>query len=67
MELVAHVVFIAIAFYALQALKLEEMVKKGRIFQARILFILLTIALGSIVAQFFLSLTRWSQQLPYLI
>lgn len=40
--------------------------KKGKVVQARLLMILLTIAIGTAVANFFLDYLNYSQQLPYL-
>lgn len=65
-SLIAHVFFIAVAFFALQALRLDQIVKQNRVFQLQLLYIFMSIALGSLVAQFFLLVSRWSQQLPYL-
>lgn len=65
-SLIAHVFFIAVTFFALQALRLNQIVKQNRVFQVQLLYIFMSIALGSLVAQFFLLVSRWSQQLPYL-
>lgn len=62
----SHIFFIAITFYALQAFRLEQLFKKGRTFQIQLIYILLSIAIGSTVSNFFISFTQWSQQLHYL-
>ena len=62
----SHIFFIGVSFYALQALRLEQIFKKGRTFQIQVLYILLSIAIGSTVSDFFISFSSWSQQLPYL-
>ena len=62
----SHIFFIGVSFYALQALRLEQIFKKGRTFQIQVLYILLSIAIGSTVSDFFISFSNWSQQLPYL-
>ncbi|WP_052474674.1 DUF1146 family protein [Jeotgalibacillus soli] len=61
-----HLVFIALSFWALQALRIDKALKPNRVMQARVLLILLSIAIGSSVANFFLSYSTWSQQLPLL-
>ncbi len=62
----SHIFFVGVSFYALQALRLEQIFKKGRTFQIQVLYILLSIAIGSTVSDFFISFSSWSQQLPYL-
>lgn len=63
---ISHIFFIAITFYALQGLMLEKLFKKNRTFQIQLIYILLSIAIGSSVSNFFISIASWSQQLPYL-
>lgn len=64
--IVSHIFFIGVTFYALQSLRLEQVFKKGRTFQIQVLYILLSIAIGSTVSNFFIAFSTWSQQLPYL-
>ncbi|MEK3952470.1 conserved hypothetical integral membrane protein [Psychrobacillus psychrotolerans] len=64
--ILANVFFIGISFYALQALMMDKIIKKNRVFQAQLFYILASIVIGSIVANFFLNLTNWSNQLPFL-
>lgn len=64
--ILANVFFIGISFYALQALMMDKIIKKNRVFQAQLFYILASIVIGSIVANFFLNLTYWSNQLPFL-
>ncbi|MBQ0138271.1 MAG: DUF1146 family protein [Kurthia sp.] len=66
LSIVSHIFFIAIAFYALQSLMYEKIFKKGKVFQIQLLLILLSIALGAAVSNFFLQFVNWSQQLQYL-
>ncbi|MBO8175995.1 MAG: DUF1146 domain-containing protein [Bacillus sp. (in: Bacteria)] len=66
-SMMSHLFFIAITFYALQALNFERFLRSNRVFQARMLYILLTIAIGSTVSNFFLQYLLWSQQLPFLV
>jgi uncharacterized integral membrane protein (TIGR02327 family) len=62
----SHLVFIAITFWALQAFNIEKLLKPNRVFQARVLVVLITIAMGSAVSNFFLDYLTWSRQLPML-
>ncbi|MFJ7825529.1 DUF1146 family protein [Psychrobacillus sp. NPDC096623] len=64
--ILANIFFIGISFYALQSLMLDKIIKKNRVFQAQLFYILTSIMIGSIVANFFLNLTSWSNQLPFL-
>ena len=62
----SHLFFIGIAFIALQALHFDKLIKANRVFQARLLYVLLTIVIGSIVSNFFLDYLYWSRQLQML-
>lgn len=64
--IVAHVFFIGVTFYALQAFRMEQLFKKGKVLQIQLVYILLSVAIGSSVAEFLLSLSTYSQQLPYI-
>jgi uncharacterized integral membrane protein (TIGR02327 family) len=63
-SILSHLVFIALAWWALQSLQFEKLLRANHVFQARVLYIMLSIALGSIVSNFFLDYLLWSQQLP---
>ncbi|GLH64091.1 DUF1146 family protein [Parageobacillus sp. G301] len=65
-SIVVHLVFIAITWWTLQGVRLEVIIKPNRVFQGRLLYILLTIMIGSTVANFFLDYLSWSKQLPFL-
>jgi uncharacterized integral membrane protein (TIGR02327 family) len=66
-SILSHIVFIAIAWWALQAIRLEQLLKPNHVFQARLLYILLAIFLGSSVSNFFLDYLQWSRQLPLIL
>ncbi|TFE04103.1 DUF1146 family protein [Jeotgalibacillus salarius] len=66
LSMMIHLIFIALTFWSMQALRFDKAIRPNRVLQARVLFILVSIAIGSSVANFFLSYTNWSQQLPYL-
>lgn len=65
-SMVVHLAFIVVTWWALQALIIEKWIKAGKVIQAKVLLILLTIAIGSLVSNFFLDYLLWSQQLPSL-
>lgn len=65
-SMIVHLAFIIVTWWALQALNIDKWIKAGKVIQARVLLILLTIAIGSIVSNFFLDYLLWSQQLPSL-
>jgi uncharacterized integral membrane protein (TIGR02327 family) len=67
LSLITHLVFIAIAWWALQAVRLDKLLKPNHVFQARLLYILLAIVIGSSVSNFFLDYYQWSNQLPLLL
>jgi uncharacterized integral membrane protein (TIGR02327 family) len=66
-SILSHIVFIALAWYALQAIRLEKLLRPNHVFQARLLYILLAIMIGSSVSNFFLDYLQWSKQLPLLL
>ncbi|HZH58878.1 MAG TPA: DUF1146 family protein [Metabacillus sp.] len=65
-SMIVHLAFIIVTWWALQALNIDKWIKAGKVIQARVLLILLTIAIGSMVSNFFLDYLLWSQQLPSL-
>lgn len=67
LSILSHLVFIAVAWWALQAIHFEKFLRPNRVFQARLLYILLAIIIGSLVGNFFLDYLHWSQQLPLLL
>ncbi|UQZ47671.1 DUF1146 family protein [Bacillus sp. PK3-037] len=64
--IIVHLMFIAVTWWALQAVNIDPLIRKGKVLQARLLMILLTIAIGTTVGNFFLDYLNYSQQLPYL-
>ncbi|WP_374722693.1 DUF1146 family protein [Peribacillus tepidiphilus] len=64
--IVSHLFFIGITWWALQALNFDKLLRPNRVMQARILYILLTVAIGSAVSGFFLDYISWSNQLPFI-
>ncbi|MGG1679222.1 DUF1146 family protein [Neobacillus sp. NRS-1170] len=66
-SIISHLVFIALSWWALQAIRLEKLLRPNHVFQARLLYILLAIFIGSSVSNFFLDYLQWSQQLPLIL
>ncbi|MED3623885.1 DUF1146 family protein [Neobacillus thermocopriae] len=66
-SILMHLVTIAISWWALQALRLDKLLKPNHVFQARLLYVLLAIVIGSLVGNFFLDYLQWSKQLPFLL
>jgi uncharacterized integral membrane protein (TIGR02327 family) len=67
LSIISHLVFVALAWWALQSVRLDKLLKPNRVFQARLLYILLAIILGSSVSNFFLDYLEWSKQLPLML
>lgn len=65
-SILSHIIFIVITWQVLQSLHFDELFRKNKVFEARILIIFITIAIGSTVSNFFLDFLKWSQQLIYL-
>ena len=64
--IISHIFFIGLSFYALRAIMFDKWIKKHHVFQAQLLYILLSITIGSVVSNFFLEISYWSKELPYL-
>ncbi|HWJ80322.1 MAG TPA: DUF1146 domain-containing protein, partial [Niallia sp.] len=45
----------------------DKFLRKNRVFQARVLYVLLAIIMGSLVGEFLLNYLIWSQQLPLIM
>lgn len=63
LAIISHIFFIGASFYALQALIPAKIIRKNHVFQAQILFIFLSIMIGSSVSNFFLEISYWSGRL----
>ena len=64
--ILSHIFFIAISFFALQAFRFDQLFKKGHVFQIQLVYILLSIVIGSTVSNFILDISTWSRQLQYM-
>lgn len=62
-----HIMFIVLAWKVLEAVQLEQIFKKNRVIESRILFMMLAIVIGSTVSNFFIDFINWSRQLQHLL
>lgn len=65
-SIIVHLLFFAITWWTLQGLRVDLLIKPGKTGHAKVLLILLTIAIGSAVSKFFLDYLIWAQQLQFL-
>ncbi|TFB19257.1 DUF1146 domain-containing protein [Filobacillus milosensis] len=63
----SHIIFIIIAWKCLEAVKIEQIFKKNRVAESRILFIMLSIVIGTTVSNFVIDFIQWSRQLQHLL
>ncbi|OLN24155.1 hypothetical protein BTO30_01730 [Domibacillus antri] len=65
-SMIMSLFFIGLSFWALQAIRFEKLLRKNQVARARLLYLLLSIVIGSAVSSFFLDYLLWSRQLPML-
>ena len=65
-SIVVHLLFFAITWWTLMGVRIDLLIKSGKTGHAKVLMILLTIAIGSLVSNFFLNYLLWSQQIRFL-
>ncbi|MCE5039286.1 DUF1146 family protein [Staphylococcus auricularis] len=66
-HLVLHVLCICVAYWALNALRLDQLFKKGYTLQVQVCMIFLAILLGTAVSNFLVDLLQYSTQLKYIL
>ncbi|MFT8363921.1 MAG: DUF1146 family protein [Sporolactobacillus sp.] len=64
LAILVHLVFFILTWWALQGVQLEKLLRRPAGMQARILYLLLAIAISYPVAAFFLDYLTWSLELP---
>ncbi|MRG86180.1 DUF1146 family protein [Salinibacillus xinjiangensis] len=64
--IISHIIFFVVTWKVLEGLRIEQFFKKGKVMEARILFILVCITIGATASNFFLDILSWSQDLVYL-
>ncbi|MCU9613294.1 DUF1146 family protein [Caldibacillus lycopersici] len=67
LSILSHLLFIGLAWWALQAINYEKFLRPNRVTQARLLLIFVAIMLGTAVSNFFLDYINWAQQIPYIL
>ncbi|CQR46171.1 hypothetical protein BN1058_00421 [Paraliobacillus sp. PM-2] len=65
-SMISHIIFIIITWQIIQSVRLDPIFKKMRTFEAKLLIIFVTIAIGTTVSNFFLDLLNWTNQITYL-
>lgn len=65
--LISHIVFILLTFWALQAVRVEKIIRKYHVNQAKVLYLLVSIAIGYLVSTFFIEFILSSQNLLFLL
>lgn len=66
-NIMSHLFFIGITWWALHALNFEKLLRANKVLQARVLYVLLSVTIGSVVSNFFLDYLMWSARMPYLL
>jgi len=64
--IISHLFFILLTFWALKGVRIENMMKKNNIGQARVLYLFVSIAIGYTVSTFFIEFILYSQNLIFL-
>ena len=67
LTLISHFTFIAVAFYALQGLRLDRLFPSEQQGAVRLVIVLCAVALGFMCSQFFLSFITNVRNLGYLL
>ncbi|MBM6614414.1 DUF1146 domain-containing protein [Desemzia sp. RIT804] len=65
--LISHIIFILLTFWALQAVRVEKIIRKYHVSQAKVLYLLVSIAIGYLVSTFFIEFILSSQNLLFLL
>lgn len=65
--LISHITFILLTFWALQAVRVEKIIRKYHVSQAKVLYLLVSIAIGYLVSTFFIEFILSSQNLLFLL
>lgn len=64
--LMSHVFFVCLTFWALQSLRTDKWFRKYSNTQARLLYVLISVAVGYTVSSFFMEFVLHSQNLMHL-
>lgn len=66
LSIFSHIFFILLSFWSLQALRPDTVIRKNHVPQGRILYLLVSIAIGYTVSSFFIEFILTSQNLIFL-
>jgi uncharacterized integral membrane protein (TIGR02327 family) len=66
LHILVHLLFLVIVWWAMQAINFDAWIKKGKVMEARVLYILLVISLASLTSDFFLKYLQYSTNLSQL-
>ncbi|MCO4364168.1 DUF1146 family protein [Staphylococcus agnetis] len=66
-HLILHVICICIAYWSINALRLDQLFKKGYPKQVQVALIFIAILLGTSMSIFIIDLLQFSTQIQYLI
>ncbi|UXU55660.1 DUF1146 family protein [Staphylococcus agnetis] len=66
-HLILHVICICIAYWSINALRLDQLFKKGYPKQVQVALIFIAILLGTSLSNFIIDLLQFSTQIQYLI
>lgn len=64
-SIISHIIFIYLTWKVIVTINFEPLIRKGRVTEARILILFITIVIGSGVSRFFLEIFQWSRDLLY--
>ncbi|WP_041556478.1 DUF1146 family protein [Carnobacterium sp. 17-4] len=64
--IVSHLFFVLLTFWALKGIRIEKLIKKNNIGQARVLYLFVSITIGYTVSTFFIEFLLTSQNLIFL-
>lgn len=65
-SIASHILFIYLTWRVMVCINIDPLIRKGKVTEARILILFITIVIGSGVSRFVLDLIQWSQDLLYL-
>ncbi|WP_269410472.1 DUF1146 family protein [Lentibacillus daqui] len=65
-SIISHLIFIFITWKVVQTINFDPLIRKGKVTEARVLLLFITIVIGTGVSRFFLEILQWSQDLLYL-
>lgn len=64
--IISHIIFIYITWTAIQGINFEPLVREGKVFEARVVIVFITVIIGSGMSRFVLEIIQWSGDLIFL-